>query len=147
MRVSPGGACHQTADGIEIRFVPTSDASVYECSYPIGEPRASNRFLAELALADWRSISYLAVGFMADGQFCHVKVPHPPGDQFFNVDFVLEDIVYRLGSTWEPSGPVPAGALRIFVKGEPNDAGAAMRIRGLPAPHRRPDPPLSRPPE
>jgi hypothetical protein len=131
MRVSPGGACHQTADGIEIRFVPTSDASVYECSYPIGEPRASNRFLAELALADWRSISYLAVGFMADGQFCHVKVPHPPGDQFFNVDFVLEDIVYRLGSTWEPSGPVPAGALRIFVKGEPNDAGAAMRIRGL----------------
>lgn len=111
------------------RFNGTENS--YIISYKLPEVLQAQGIVARLKLHNWQHINYVALGYMADGKFRHIKAKNI--SQKAPVDFRVHhhDIIWQLENPELPLDTADIDNVRLFIKGTPNSEGATVNISSI----------------
>lgn len=79
-------------------------------------------------LSNWADLKYVALGFTAEDGFRRILIPHPLQNEWTTVAFDQEDLAFRIQQQREMPGPTEIKDVRVYVKGRPSPAGAAIDV-------------------
>lgn len=100
----------------------------YQLRYVLDEPKIASGVGIRLRLSAWKKIRYVGVGYTHLGKFRHVKIVNPRRDQWFDFSIGHGDIAYGLQNDWSFPLPAEIGDIRLYISGEPLDAGGTVEI-------------------
>lgn len=120
---------YRMVDGVmEVEFLPG------EATYPVSIPLSQghydgNGISIDMTLEGWRSIEYVAVGWVDQVGYQRVLVPKVEVGRRTRVEVSEKDVLFLLNRGENPTGNRPL-AVRLVVKGVP-DTIAKLVIHGL----------------
>jgi len=116
-------------DVISARFSGTADS--YIVSYTLPEIINAVGLVANLHLRNWLDVKYVALGYMVDGVFRHIKAKN------FNLRSAVDFRVHHKDVIWQLENPAlqlncaDISNVRFFIKGTPGEHGASLDINDL----------------
>lgn len=93
--------------------------SSYQIILASQEPRTANGVGVYVELGGWEEVSYIAVGFRADGKYHHVKAVNPLQNKPFSFCVGFNDLAWGWSNSWESPASRKLDEVRFYIKGKP----------------------------
>lgn len=102
----------------------------YQVRVMLSQPITCSGFSASVLLQGWKSLRYLALGFFAgDGKFYHIKIPHFVQGEVLDESCAFSDLIWKIQNPEVHWTAIEISELRVFVSGEPDEAGGIIAVR------------------
>ena len=116
---APRGSVSETTECLTVQYghLSTEESQVATVDISTALVEDSNGYGLRLKLCDIE-VDYLALGFVSEGEYHHIKAPHPPIDRWFDFGFGTQDLVWGWRNDWRDPGALPIERIRLFIKGK-----------------------------
>lgn len=125
------GNCRVTQLNSVVEACFEGAAGTYQLKYSLSESMLGNGVSAKFKLRGWRDIRYLALGYTHDGVFRHVKISNAAQDQWTDFSIGHRDLMFGLQNNWVVPDDALIADVRLYIKGEPEPAGAWLDVEYL----------------
>lgn len=130
MTVISNGTNTFDPDGFSILFDRKSDVSdVYLATMKLPASYVCTGTAILINLMQWEHIDYVAYGMMVGQEFKHIKVNHIRQNNDTIIEVSVHGLAYRIQNKFAVVSPVQTEAIRLFIKGIPQDGGAVVHIK------------------
>lgn len=115
--------------GVTAQFSGGEDS--YIVSYQLPEPQLASGVTATFQLRGWNDIKYMAIGYIHNGKYCHIKSMNIRKEAWVSLGFQHDDIIYQLQNNEANLNDNLVSGIRLFVKGTPSENGSQLDIKEL----------------
>lgn len=118
------------SDELYISYDRKGDASdVYIATIKLSEQSICTGTAIRLNLTQWEHIDYVAYGFMIGQDFKHIKINHIRQNTETIIEFSIHGLAYRIQNKFVTPSPVVPEAVRLFIKGIPQNGVGIVHIQ------------------
>lgn len=118
------------SDEVHISYDRKSDISdVYITTIKLPEQGVYTGAAIRLNLTQWEHIDYVAYGLMAGQEFKHIKVNHIRQNMDSVIEVSVHGLAYRIQNKFITPSPIQTEAVRLFIKGIPQNGGGKVDIQ------------------
>jgi hypothetical protein len=114
-----------------LKFEAVYGNNTHHVTLSINDAGHWNGIGARVRLTGWKSIRYVALGYLDSEKYVHVKVTQPLLDGWTLLYFQLDEIGFGLQHNWERPTRVSFDKIRIYIHGEASITGTALDVSHL----------------
>lgn len=104
-------------DSLRCEFDKENKNDVYTLSLFLNQTFQINGVILKLRLEEWEYINYLAIGFVSNKEFKHIKIKNVLQGKKTIYEFSTLDLIYKIQNKYLQGEVSKADEIKIFIKG------------------------------
>jgi hypothetical protein len=124
--VVTNGSLASKGEFIQVGF--QGGQGTYQVRLNMSESFLANGIGARFRLGGWESLRYVAIGYMHEKKFRHVKIANAAREKWIDFSIGHQDIAFGLQNDWQQPPAAKIVDIQIYISGTPNDGGAWLDI-------------------
>lgn len=110
-------------------FTSLGNRNIHTVDVKLPELVIWNSLITSLSLSDWNAIEYVAIGFISNGTFNHIKIKYPEHGNNLRFTIKKDDLLFLVNKV-NPSN-YSTQCIRYFIKTKPNFEHITCEIYSL----------------
>lgn len=139
-RLFKGNAVTSTTE-TGLSFMFSGEGENHQLRFSVPVKFAANGLSIRFKISEWSSLKYLAIGFVVNENYHHVKLVHAARNAWVDFSIGYADLAFGIQNNWNIPATSEVSDLKLYFKGRPSPKGSTLEIEYISCWKQSEDPP------